>query len=196
MGLVEALKESMSVAFLAESVLICIPMASSGQLANEFLQFRLRVRNVSRKKSFRKPAVRPPPPPKGAQQRWRLSSTAGSGRKGEVLPQSEPSLQERLRDAFSEVPRGEVLPQDRQALETDSESEMPPVTPWERRVRLRANSANRSTAEEAAKEAQIPLRLSYSPERGTPKLLKLKASKAFFPLLSQKDFFLLCGLSA
>ena len=27
-------------------------------------------------------------------------------------------------------------------------------------------------------------------------LLKLKASKAFFPLLSQKDFFLLCGLSA
>ena len=27
-------------------------------------------------------------------------------------------------------------------------------------------------------------------------MLKLKASKAFFPLLSQKDFFLLCGLSA
>ena len=41
MGLVEALKESMSVAILAESVLYGIPMASSGQPANEFSSFAI-----------------------------------------------------------------------------------------------------------------------------------------------------------
>ena len=41
MGLVEALKESMSVAILAESVLYGIPMAGSGQPANEFSSFAI-----------------------------------------------------------------------------------------------------------------------------------------------------------
>ena len=41
MGLVEALKESMSVAILVESVLYGIPMAGSGQPANEFSSFAI-----------------------------------------------------------------------------------------------------------------------------------------------------------
>ena len=127
--------------------------------------------------SIGEPAVLPPAPPK-APPRERIVLTAA--KKGEVLP--KPPEPDRSRSPVAASlggtgspqvqpeqpkegqPKGEVLPADQEEPDSSSESTGAPLpasssgmTPWQRRVRLRA--ANRP-----AEDEPFPLRLSISPE--------------------------------
>ena len=129
--------------------------------------------------SIGEPAVLPPAPPK-APPRERIVLTAAQ--KGEVLPKPPETDRSRSPAAASlggtgspqvqpeqpkeGQPKGEVLPADQEELQPDSSTEstgapLPAsssgMTPWQRRVRLRA--ANRP-----AEDEPFPLRLSISPE--------------------------------